>query len=153
MPHGPTPADIAAIKSGTPRRPVPAEPGEVIYPGVGVRTCPAPPGTPTTVTLDEVLTGSDVRSWSGGGPPETELRLVTTGDHEFDGNPKGVVRRPAWVVTIRGTRAHLRGRNVPTPPPDLRGDSVVIVDALTGALLLNLQAGPGGLSITADTSR
>jgi len=70
-----------------------------------------------------------------------ELRLVTTGDFGCESHPTGVVERPAWVVTLHGTAA-VRfggppGRTQPDPPPTCY--SVVIVDAHSGALLLNLQ--------------
>jgi hypothetical protein len=139
------PPDMAAIAaskaSGVPCQPIPTEPGEVVYIGFGVRTYPAPAGTPTTVTVEDVLAGSDVRSWGPGSSPETELRLVTTGDFGCESNPTGVVRQPGWVVTIHGTTPVPGGPpGTPKPDPALKCDSVVIIDARTGALLLNSQA-------------
>ena len=63
----PTPADSAAVAGPKPTRepcrPILTEPGEVAYWGLGVRTYPAPPGAPATLTAQQARAGSDARSW------------------------------------------------------------------------------------------
>lgn len=140
----PTPADDAALvaskATGVPCRPVLTEPGEVAYWGLGVRTYPAPAGTPTRLTAAEALADPDVRDWAGSAQ-EAELRLVSTGDFGCESHPTGVVRQAAWVVTIHDTTPARRGPpGQPALDPALRCTSVVIVDARTGALLSNFQS-------------
>lgn len=139
----PASADSAAIvvsKTATaPCRPVVTESGEVAYWGFGVRTYPAPPGTPAALTAQDALAAPDVRDW--GGSATADLRLVSTGDFGCESHPTGVVRRPGWVVTVHGTTPVRRGPPGPPPAdPAPTCDSVVIVDARTGALLSNFQA-------------
>jgi hypothetical protein len=148
-PAGPPPpprdpaADAAALvaaKGGEPCRPVVTEPGEVAYWGLGVRTYPAPAGTPARLTAQDALTGQDVRDWGPAASTDVELRLVSTGGYGCESHPTGTVRQPGWVVIIHGTTAAIRGgpgHQDPDPLPAC--DSMVIVDAGSGALLDNSQ--------------
>lgn len=135
-----TAALIAAKASGVSCPTIPTEAGEVVYEGVGVRTYPAPTGTPARLTIKEALTGSTVTSWGLGSSRGAELRLVTTGDFGCTSQPTGVVRKAGWVVTIHNTIPLQGGPpNRLPPPPTVTCYSVVIVDAQTSELLLNLQ--------------
>lgn len=123
-----------------PCQPIPTEPGEIVYQGLGARTYPAPAGTAARLTVEQALAGSDVASWGRGSSRETALRLVTTGDFGCDSTPTGVVRRAGWVVTIHGTTPLPGGPpGRPAPDPAVTCYAVVIVDAQTGALLSNFQ--------------
>ena len=141
----PTPAGaaptVAPDKLGEPCRPVITEPGEVAYWGLGVRTYPAPAGTPTTLTAADAEAGSEVQGWGTASSRETELRLVSTGDFGCASHPTGAVRQAGWVVTLHDTVPVPGGPpGRPTADPAPTCESVVIVDARTAALLSDFQA-------------
>jgi hypothetical protein len=141
---GPQPApppDASAITAAAADG-VPCGPGEEAYAGSGVRTYPAPAGTPVTLTAAAALAYPGVPIAGPGAARSAELRLVTTGFPDCGAAPTGVVRLPGWVVTVVGTAPVLShpagGQDV--DPATLTCTSVVIGDAQSGEGLSGTQA-------------
>ncbi|MFC4951207.1 hypothetical protein [Pseudonocardia sp. GCM10023141] len=140
---GESEAEVAAMLAAKLRpawQPAPPAPGEHVYVSFGVRTSPASADVMPALPMAEAMRLVD-GLWEG--TPEVELRLVTTGDFaQGIRHPDRLVDRPAWVFTYRGTTVVPRGR-VPRNFSPPRGVSTVMIDADTGAHILNCQSGYG----------
>lgn len=149
MPGAAAPTATWGKRGGPAWQPAPARPGEVVYPGFGVRTMPAP--ATAAAAVGEVAARSAVANehfpWLVGAST-VQLREVTTGDFAPGSNaPKAT--RLAWVFTYPDTPMMQMGgmykpQASPMPYPQMIAKSAsplpvqsncvftVIVDATTG---------------------
>ena len=143
----PDPNVIASQRATMPVwQPSPPAPGEIIYPGFGVRTLPAPADLTPAVTLQDALKNPDVADFQSGGlapgTPDASLRLFSNGDVPPDSSapPNPVRLRPVWVLTYRNSPADYHGPVGFVPPsPRPMCDFFIAIDATTGTTLLLAQ--------------
>jgi hypothetical protein len=144
-------AAIAATKAKTPVwTPAPAIPGEKVYPGIGLRTLPAPTGVVPSINSASALKSPDVADFVARGlatgVPDQGLRLVTTGDFPPGSQTDGsVTKRLAWVLTYHMSPPDYRGGHNFAPPanPSVSCDFIIAVDAATSVQILAAQICPG----------
>ena len=128
--------------------PAPARNGEIVYPGTGVRTMPAPAAAKASVALADLLKHPEVTGFVQGGlatgVPAVELRLVTTGDFPPGSGPAAVAveSRLAWVLTYHGSPPVSRGPPGRVLAANLDCDLVLIFDAALGTAVAQMQLCP-----------
>lgn len=136
-------------KLGAAWSPAPAQSGETVYAGVGVRSRPAPVDATPGTGLPQVLAGKEVaRFRSLGlavGEPQTALRVLTSGDFSPDDAGRASFRRErlAWVLTFADSPADLhgpfRGSKGAVERPKLSCQLVLALDAADGSALEEFQ--------------
>ena len=149
----PTPTDpkLAAIVASNTQRPVwtpaPPAPGEKVYLGFGIRTLPAPSNLVPKISLTQAAASTDIAAFVAQGlapgVPDSELRLVTTGDVSPEGKvPNALTKQPGWVITYHNSpviKGGPPGADTQNRWAGLLCDFTVMIDAETGQMIAGLQ--------------
>jgi hypothetical protein len=140
MPTATMPPEALAKAAQPAWSPSPPAPGEVVYPGVGVRYTPT--SEPASVTGAQARAVAETAPYASveSGQPRVQLARVT--DDDFPPGSRPTLHHDekalAWVVTYTNTRPQNFGGAYSTSPPGC--DLVVIVDATSAAILAGFQS-------------
>lgn len=137
MPTAPMPPEVLAKAKQPVWRPSPARPGEIVYPGLGIRYTPANEQA-AAVTSAQARAVADSAPYASTaiGEPDVQLARVTDDDiAPGSGTAAGHSENAlAWVFKYKS--------NLAGAVPDGRCDLVIIVDATNAAILDGFQRCP-----------
>lgn len=148
-----SPQDADTVKSNSANPawvPAPPAAGEKVYPGIGLRTIPAPANLKLESDSEAAMRTAEVSEFVdrglATGVPDIEIRLVTTGDFPPGSTVENrVVKQPAWVLTFHHSPVDYKGGSYesPAPPrPTVTCEFLIVEDAVSLGHILTAQICP-----------